>query len=68
MVFYSGYKYDFLEPLMEKLCSLIAAAESSKFQAIRKKYNSAKLYNISTIPHLKLALVTTLAKKANLKV
>ena len=32
MVFYSGYKYDFLEPLMEKLCSLIAAAESSKFQ------------------------------------
>ena len=63
MVFYSGYSRDSLEPLMEKLCSLIVSSETSKFQAIRKKYTSSKLYNISTIPHLKSALVTSIAKK-----
>jgi len=64
MVFYSGYQYDILEPLMDKLCSLLLAAESSKFQAIRKKYACSKLYNISTIPHLKSPLVLLLAKRA----
>lgn len=64
MVFYSGYQYDILEPLMDKLCSLLLAAESSKFQAIRKKYACSKLYNISTIPHLKSPLVLLLAKQA----
>ncbi len=64
MVFYSGYTSKTLEPLMEKLCSLLVISETSKFQAIRKKYTSAKLYNISTIPHLKSAVVTSMAKKA----
>lgn len=32
MEFYSGYTYDELEPLMAKLCALIAAADVSKFQ------------------------------------
>uniref|UniRef100_A0A0N8B2L8 G2/mitotic-specific cyclin-B1 n=1 Tax=Daphnia magna TaxID=35525 RepID=A0A0N8B2L8_9CRUS len=64
MVYYSGYTYESLEPLMEKLCGLIAAADVSKFQAVRKKYACSKLYNISTIPHLKSPLVTVLAKRA----
>ena len=34
------------------------------FQAIRKKYMTSKLYNISTIPHLRSALVVNMAKKA----
>jgi len=34
------------------------------YQAIRKKYACSKLYNISTIPHLKSPLVSLLAKKA----
>lgn len=67
MVFYSGYSYEYLEPLMEKLCSLIASADASKFQAVRKKYACSKLYNISTIPHLKSPLVTVLAKRAAVK-
>jgi cyclin B len=64
MVFYSGYSYEALEPLMEKLCALIASADISKFQAVRKKYACSKLYNISTIPHLKSPLVTVLAKRS----
>lgn len=64
MVYYSGYTYESLEPLMEKLCALIASADVSKFQAVRKKYACSKLYNISTIPHLKSPLVTVLAKRA----
>ncbi len=32
MVYYSGYTYESLEPLMEKLCALIASADVSKFQ------------------------------------
>ena len=64
MVFYSGYTRESLEPLMDKLCSLLVASEASKFQAVRKKYMSSKLYNISTIPHLKSSLVTSMAKKA----
>jgi len=67
MVFYSGYSYEYLEPLMEKLSSLIASADASKFQAVRKKYACSKLYNISTIPHLKSPLVTVLAKRASVK-
>lgn len=67
MVFYSGYTYEYLEPLMEKLCSLIASADTSKYQAVRKKYACSKLYNISTIPHLKSPLVTVLAKRAAVK-
>ena len=64
MVFYSGYSYEALEPLMEKLCALLSSAEQSKFQAVRKKYSTSKLYNISTIPHLKSPLVTILAKRS----
>jgi len=64
MVFYSGYTRESLEPLMDKLCSLLVTSEASKFQAVRKKYMSSKLYNISTIPHLKSSLVTSMAKKA----
>lgn len=32
MVYYSGYTYESLEPLMEKLCALLASADVSKFQ------------------------------------
>lgn len=64
MVYYSGYTYESLEPLMGKLCGLIASADVSKFQAVRKKYACSKLYNISTIPHLKSTLVTVLAKRS----
>lgn len=64
MVFYSGYSYEALEPLMEKLCALLSSADQSKFQAVRKKYATSKLYNISTIPHLKSPLVTILAKRS----
>ena len=64
MVHYSGYSFEALEPLMEKLCALITSADQSKFQAVRKKYATSKLYNISTIPHLKSSLVNILAKKA----
>lgn len=64
MVYYSGYTKTSLEPLMKKLCTLIVTSETSKFQAIRKKYMTAKLYNISTIPHLRSALVVNMAKKA----
>jgi hypothetical protein len=32
MVYYSGYTYESLEPLMEKLCGLVASADVSKFQ------------------------------------
>nr|SVE77435.1 EOG090X013U [Daphnia lumholtzi] len=34
MVYYSGYTYESLESLMEKLCGLIAAADVSKFQFV----------------------------------
>ncbi|EFX70326.1 G2/mitotic-specific cyclin B, copy B-like protein [Daphnia pulex] len=64
MVYYSGYTYESLEPLMEKLCGLVASADVSKFQAVRKKYACSKLYNISTVPHLKSPLVTVLAKRS----
>lgn len=53
MVFYSGYTYEKLEPVVSKFCSLIIKSETNKFQAIRKKYLVSKLYNISALPHFK---------------
>jgi len=64
LVFYSGYTCEALMPLMEKLCSLIVKSETSKFQAVRKKYSASKFYNISTIHHLKSPVVNVFANKA----
>lgn len=64
LVFYSGFTSQALQPLIEKLCALIVKSESSKQQAVRKKYAASKFYNISTIHHLKSAFVNVFANMA----
>lgn len=64
LVHYSGYSFENLEPVVEKLCALIIKSDTYKFQAVRKKYAVAKFYNISTIHHLKSPFINLFAKMA----
>jgi len=64
LVHYSGYSFENLEPVVEKLCALVIKSETYKFQAVRKKYSVSKFYNISTIHHLKSTFINLFAKMA----
>lgn len=65
--FYSGYDYETLEPVVAKFCSLLIKSETSKFQAIRKKYLVSKFYGISSLPHFKSPLIHAFLAKMALK-
>lgn len=59
--FYSNYKEQQLLSSASLVCKIIQKAEKSKFQNCRKKYSSAKLLEISKIPHLKSSVVDQMA-------
>lgn len=67
LVFYSGYTYGALEPIVEKFCSLIIKSETSKYQAIRKKYLVSKFYQISALPNFKSPVTHAFMAKMALK-
>lgn len=67
LVYYSGYTYDSLQMLVSKFCSLLIKAETSKCQAIRKKYSVSKFYNISILPHLKAPHTVAFLGKMSIK-
>ncbi|XP_059351894.1 LOW QUALITY PROTEIN: G patch domain-containing protein 1-like [Daphnia carinata] len=59
MVYYSGYTYESLEPLMEKLCGLIAAADVSKFQHNSLGIKAIRPGSKITSPHPTTTTTTT---------
>ena len=52
LAFFSGYSEQQLLPFAADLCKLVARADKSRYQNIRKKYSSAKQYAISQLPEL----------------
>ncbi|XP_046448620.1 G2/mitotic-specific cyclin-B-like [Daphnia pulex] len=67
LIYYSGYTYEALEPIVEKFCSLIIKSETSKHQAIRRKYRVSKFYQISALPHLRSPATHAFLAKMALK-
>ncbi|XP_071794452.1 G2/mitotic-specific cyclin-B [Asterias amurensis] len=63
LVHYSAYSEDHLMPIMQKMALVIKNAPTSKFQAVRKKYSSAKFRNVSTSPELRSSIVMELAEQ-----
>jgi len=68
LVFYSGYTFDSLELVISKFCSLLIKSETSKSQAIRKKYSVSKHYNISMLPHLRAPHIVAFLGKMSMKI
>nr|SVE89714.1 EOG090X013U [Daphnia sinensis] len=67
MVYYSGYTYESLEPLMEKLCGLIAAADVSKFQHNSPGIKAIRPGSKITSPHPTTTTTTTIIIMSSLQ-
>lgn len=63
---YGGYKYSDFKLVLYKLAQCLLNAESSSYQAVRKKYSSSTFGKMSVNPKLSGTLVKTLAAKAAL--
>ena len=61
---YSKYSEDELQPIMQKMASLITKAGTGKLTAIKTKYAGSKFLRISSIPELKSQRVQELAKSS----
>nr|P15206.1 RecName: Full=G2/mitotic-specific cyclin-B [Marthasterias glacialis]CAA34624.1 unnamed protein product [Marthasterias glacialis] len=61
LVHYSAYSEDHLMPIVQKMALVLKNAPTAKFQAVRKKYSSAKFMNVSTISALTSSTVMDLA-------
>jgi cyclin B len=61
---YSKYSEEELQPIMQKLCSLISKAGTGKLTAIKTKYAGSKFLRISSIPELKSSRIQELAKSS----
>ncbi|OWR48917.1 cyclin B protein [Danaus plexippus plexippus] len=51
--YYSGYKLEHIEPIMQKIAKIVINVENSKYQAIYNKYLDVTLAKVSSLPQLK---------------
>lgn len=61
MVHYSTYTKNDLLPVVKEIASIIGDADSSKYQAVRKKFISSKHLKISLRPELRSPVLRALA-------
>nr|ACC77698.1 ovarian cyclin B [Eriocheir sinensis] len=64
LIYHSSYTEEQLMPVMCKIATIVVKSHHSKQQAVRQKYDSAKLMKISKIPQLKSDLISKLAERS----
>ncbi|XP_072752052.1 G2/mitotic-specific cyclin-B [Anoplolepis gracilipes] len=65
LVYYSTYSKDEVLPAVRDIAAIIINAETSKYQAVRKKYINVKHMKISIRPELKSPIMHAIATKSN---
>ncbi|XP_011640930.2 G2/mitotic-specific cyclin-B [Pogonomyrmex barbatus] len=65
LAYYSTYSKDDVLPAVRDIAAIINNAESSKYQAVRKKYVHVKHMKISVRPELKSPIMLSISSKSN---
>ncbi|XP_032529208.2 G2/mitotic-specific cyclin-B2-like [Danaus plexippus] len=60
--YYSGYKLEHIEPIMQKIAKIVINVENSKYRAVYDKYLDVTLAKVSMLPQLKGDLIYEVAK------
>ncbi|KAL6440918.1 hypothetical protein ACFW04_003371 [Cataglyphis niger] len=65
LVYYSTYSKDDVLPVVRDIAAMIINSETSKYQAVRKKYVHVKHMKISVRPELKSPIMLAIAARSN---
>ncbi|CAL1688003.1 unnamed protein product [Lasius platythorax] len=65
LAYYSTYSKDDVLPAVRDIAAMIINAETSKYQAVRKKYVHVKYMKISIRPELKSPIMNAIAARSN---
>ncbi|XP_065836913.1 G2/mitotic-specific cyclin-B-like [Oscarella lobularis] len=61
LIHYSTYNKKEIQPCVRRLCELVKESETSKLQAVRKKYSSPKFLSVAEKPMLKGSFIMSIA-------
>ncbi|XP_011556113.3 G2/mitotic-specific cyclin-B [Plutella xylostella] len=62
LVYYSGYTFAHIQPIMRKIAVIVISAETSKYKAVYNKYLDTSLAKVSSLPQLKGEAIYELVK------